>query len=55
MRKSLQNNIKIERSVTVGARPESDIRVDDNVNSVVKALKSGFEPTVFSKNSKLHK
>lgn len=55
MRKYLQNDVQTERSVTVGARPESDIRVDDNVNSVVKALKSGFEPTVFSKNSKLHK
>ena len=49
MRQYLENDLNPQNSVTVGARPESDIIVDKNVNSVVKALKQAFEPLLFTK------
>lgn len=55
MREYLRCSVEAERTITVGARPEDDIPADDNVNSVVKAVKSGFEPLLLPKFLKMHK
>lgn len=55
MRQYLQDGMGAEHTVTVGARPEDDITTDNNVNSVVRAVKSGFEPLLVPSFLKLHK
>ena len=55
MRQYLQDSLSAERTLTVGARPEDDIPTDKNVNSVVRTVKSGFEPLLVPSFLKLHK
>ncbi len=55
MRQYLQSSVDAGRTVTVGARSEDDISADNNVNSVVRAVRSGFEPIFLFEKNKMHK